>query len=359
VSSPASRIIVVAGALTQPHWVPPAEIRARLPRTATLAGLRASTVAAPRPEGALPRELAHDRWLREQLARKAPAIAPGAMAAVRQLALRDGTEGPPARPPSRWLLEPAHFHLAKDHLVLVAGAAQDLSLAQARELAQAIEPLLAAEGMTLTVAAADRWLLGETQAALQLDCAASEAAAGRNVDGYLPSGPDARRYRRLLNEIQMTWHEHPVNEARADAGALPINSVWLSGPVTGEAVAALREDVAAGSYRLEQSLLGPRLRDDRSGWLDALQALDAQLHGWLTSPQPPGILLCGDDEARWLERGTGSMLHGLGDALGNGIARLRGRLRQAGAAAGRARAEASSAGSPIADPLAQLFTESH
>src|SRR5690606_34768199 len=85
VSSTASRVIVVAGALTQPLWVPPAEIRARLTRTAALPGLRADPVASPRPESTLPRELAHDRWLREQLAPKAPAIAPGAMSAVRQL----------------------------------------------------------------------------------------------------------------------------------------------------------------------------------------------------------------------------------------------------------------------------------
>jgi hypothetical protein len=140
---------------------------------------------------------------------------------------------------------------------------------------------------------------------------------------------------------------------------LPINSVWLSGPVTAEAVAALREDVAAGNYRLEQSLLGPRLRDDRFGWLDALHALDAQLHGWLTSPQPPGILLCGDDEARWLERGTASPQPCRTEAVRSGIARLGGRLRPAGRApAGSAGAEAGYAGPPIADPLAQLFTES-
>lgn len=359
VSSTASRVIVVAGALTQPHWVPPMEIRARLTRTAALPGLRADPVASPRPESTLPRELAHDRWLREQLAPKAPAIAPGAMSAVRQLASDDRGDDAGRRPSSRWLLEPVHFHLAKDHLVLVAGAAQDLSLAQAKELAQAIEPLLAAEGMALTVAAPDRWLLDEGHTAMQLDCAASEAAAGRNVDGYLPTGADAGRYRRLLNEIQMTWHEHPVNEARVDGGALPINSAWLSGPATAEAVAALREDVAAGNYRLEQSLLGSRLRDDRFGWLEALHALDAQLHGWLTSPQPPAILLCGDDEARWLGRGAASLLHGWGDALGSGLARLRGRLQRADrASTASAGAEAGYAGPPITDPLAQLFTES-
>jgi hypothetical protein len=355
VSSTASSVILVAGALAQPHWVPPEEIRARLTclaRLSALGHLRASPLEWPSRDAVLPRELAHDRWLRQQLASRAPGIAPGSATALRRLAaLASGSENLHG-----WLLELVHFHLAKDHLVLMAGSARGLSLPQARELAQAIEPLLAAEGLALTVASPTHWLLGESQQQLQVECASSEAAAGRNVDGYLPSGADARRYRRLLNEIQMTWHEHPVNQQRAEDGDLPINSVWLSGPVTGQAIAALRDDLADGRYRLEESLLEPRLRDDRHAWLDALQALDTRLHKWLTSPQPPAILLCGDDQARWLQGGAASAGFGWSDAIAKGISRLASRLRptdRAGHGGGRA----ADAGPGPADPLVRLFTE--
>ncbi len=359
VSSTASSVVVVAGALTQPHWVPPAELRARLVRTAALAGLQAPAIDLAWQDEALPRELAHDRWLRQHLAATSPdaaipPIEPGAMAAVRQLAALPAINADV----HGWLLEPAHFHLAKDHLVLLAGAAQGLAEPQARALATAIEPLLADDGMTLALANPTHWLLRESQAPWQLDCAAADAAAGRNVDGYLPAGADARRYRRLLNEIQMTWHDHPVNEQRTAEGELPINSVWLSGPVDGTAIAAFREAVAGGRCRLEESLLGPRLRDDRHAWLDALQALDAQLHDWLTASPPPAILLCGDHEVRRLERRAATGARQAGGRIAERIATLLGRLRPAGTRAGRhADAPGPRGGPPIADPLARLFIE--
>ena len=356
VSSKASGVVVVAGALTQPHWVPPAELRARLARTAALADLRAPAIDLAWQDEALPRELAHDRWMRQQLAPTlslAP-IAPGAMTAVRQLAVLSSV-GADAQ---GWLLEPTHFHLARDHLVLLAGAAQGLAQPQAQALAEAIEPLLAGDGMALTLASPTHWLLRQSERPWQLDCASADAAAGRNVDGYLPGGVDARRYRRLLNEIQMTWHDHPVNEQRTVAGELPINSVWLSGPVEASAIAAFREEVAGGRYRLEESLLGPRLRDDRHAWLDALQALDAQLHQWLTASPSTVILLCGDHDVRRLERGAAGGARRSRGTIAGGIDALLRRLRPTGTVAGRdAGPRAPADGAPIADPLARLFTE--
>lgn len=349
----------------QPHWVPPAEIRARLAKLAALGSLQTTAAAMPQSDRALPRELAHDRWLRAQLAPGNAAtagtagIAPGAMAAIRQLAPLAGS----GEHLSGWLLEPVHFHVAKDHLVLVAGAAGNLEPAQAQGLAETIRPLLAEDGATLTVASPAHWLLGQARPPLRLDCASSEAAAGRNVDGYLPSGADARRYRRLLNEIQMSWHEHPVNRERATRGEPEINSVWLSGPVEPAAVAAFREAVADGRYLIEESLLGPRLRDDRFAWLDALQGLDERLHDWLTAPHPPAILLCGDNEARWLQRERPAASRRWAGAVGSGLARMARFARIAHARGPRAAiggdgpSRRPDSGSSIADPLARLFTE--
>jgi hypothetical protein len=39
----------------------------------------------------------------------------------------------------------------------------------------------------------------------------------------------AKKWRQMQNEIQMIWHDHPVNAARMERGELPINSVWLQG----------------------------------------------------------------------------------------------------------------------------------
>ena len=72
---------------------------------------------------------------------------------------------------------------------------------------------------------------------------------GRNIDVYLPRNTsdggskdekakdermvgdntvdNARLWRRIATEIEMTWFNHPVNEARQNEGKLPVNSLWL------------------------------------------------------------------------------------------------------------------------------------
>jgi hypothetical protein len=55
------------------------------------------------------------------------------------------------------------------------------------------------------------------------------AVAGRSVDPLLPYGEDALAWHRRFNEVQMLFHEHPVNQAREAAGEPSINSVWFWG----------------------------------------------------------------------------------------------------------------------------------
>jgi hypothetical protein len=54
-------------------------------------------------------------------------------------------------------------------------------------------------------------------------------AVGRNIEATQPHGADARRFRAVLNELQMLLHEHPLNLAREARGALPVTSLWLWG----------------------------------------------------------------------------------------------------------------------------------
>ncbi|MEO6269283.1 MAG: hypothetical protein ABIP08_03160, partial [Lautropia sp.] len=83
VSVTAARIQVIAGALMQPDWLPAAPVRERLPLLAALAD-QAQLVAVPAPlppaSDALPKDLAHDRWLRARLEERIGplSIAPGA-----------------------------------------------------------------------------------------------------------------------------------------------------------------------------------------------------------------------------------------------------------------------------------------
>ena len=61
---------------------------------------------------------------------------------------------------------------------------------------------------------------------------ASVSAANIHLDKpdqWLPQGPDAADYRRLVSEIEMALHDHPVNKQRVQEGLQPVNSLWLWG----------------------------------------------------------------------------------------------------------------------------------
>lgn len=342
----------------RPHWLAAAQLQASLPLLSGLmskgSGARIGTTElawAPIP-GELPRELAHDRWLRSDIEVPIGAmeieVPAGAMTAVRKIApLDDQIEG--------WLMEPSHFHLARDHVVLAADAVRGLDMTDARRLLEAIKPLLDDEGLAATLLSPDVWAVAPAKP-WQVAFSSGEAAGGRNVAAYLPAGPDERRYRKLLNEIQMTWHDHAVNQEREARGELPVNSVWTSGPVAPKALAAWNAALALQRVTLDQALLQPRLRDDQSDWLDALQALDGRLHALLVSPDAPRILLCGDRGARWLTRQPGGLTAWSAAAVDGLVDLARGAQRWS--KRWRTDPNRRAAGSASkAEPLAAFFTE--
>jgi hypothetical protein len=119
-------------------------------------------------------------------------------------------------------LDPVALSPAGDHLLL--GAVGPLDGDAAESLAAAIGTALDDEPRP-RVGAPGRWYarLAGLQGA---SWTAPETAFGRDVYEALPGGPGSGPVRRLLNEIQMVLHDHPVNVARRAAGLPEVNSVW-------------------------------------------------------------------------------------------------------------------------------------
>jgi hypothetical protein len=68
-----------------------------------------------------------------------------------------------------------------------------------------------------------------------------EEAAGNDVFGFQPAGPDGARLRRLMSEMEMWLFDHPVNRARSSQERRPVTGLWLwGGGSTGEAVPPVR-----------------------------------------------------------------------------------------------------------------------
>ena len=256
----------------------------------------------------------------------------------------------PASNRGRWLAEPAHFVIARDHLRLDDPLGLGITIAEARALADAIEPVLSEAGWRLEPiepATLTHWLLYRDDG-LDLSGAAIERAIGDNVAAWQPrthggsndayAGSDAALdWRRCSNEIQMLWFGHPVNDAREERGLPSINTLWLSGngappsplphyravdsslpllaslPVEPDATRALE------SF---DGFMAAERADDWSGWRTQLEALDARI-GALLEDQRKGaigdltIQLCGRDRIRSMHiapRDLGKFWRGWGAA---------------------------------------------
>ncbi|MGA2550595.1 MAG: hypothetical protein ABSF50_10630 [Burkholderiaceae bacterium] len=200
---------------------------------------------------------------------------------------------PPLPNASLWMLEPAHFTVGQNQLVLGNPAELALDDAESQALAAMARPILADHGFDLEVASRERWLL-RSHRALRLRGASIECAIGRSLLDWLPEGDEeaARAWRNAQNEIQMTWFTHGVNTAREAEGQPVVNTLWLSGNGSTDMPRLRYSDVrqsampwsALGTSEkprlaLEtfQGLSDPARREDWIAWQEALQELDIRI----------------------------------------------------------------------------------
>lgn len=240
-----------------------------------------------------------------------------------------------------WLrADPVFLRADGAHLVLADSAAFRISPDEAGALAQALNRHFRDDALEFQPLRPDRWYL-RLPAAPAMTTRSLHEAAGRSVDGCLPAGPDALRWHRLLNEVQMALHGHPVNESREERGEVPVNSVWfwgggalpealsspLSGvwsdeplaaglarlagitarPLPGSAETWLGEAAAADGEVLLvlEGLRAPARLGDAFGWRETVQALErswfAPLAAGLQAKRLAGMTVTSPGEARCCE----------------------------------------------------------
>jgi hypothetical protein len=112
---------------------------------------------------------------------------------------------------------------------LLACGQWHLSMEDALALAAPLKPVFGDAGMLLEIGHPDRWHLRLPPGTPLPVFVAPEQALGEDLSQHLPSGVDGRRWRVLLNEVQVILHQHPLNAARRAQGLAPINSVWFWG----------------------------------------------------------------------------------------------------------------------------------
>lgn len=136
-----------------------------------------------------------------------------------------------------WLhAEPIHLVAGLNEVTLVPLQPDSRLTADERDaLTPTLQAHVAAEDWSLRPLGNDAWLVG-TAGNFAVSTVTAEFARRADWTVALPHGPGAGRVRRVMTEMQMLLHEHPVNEARAARGLPVVNSLWLWGG--GQAVSA-------------------------------------------------------------------------------------------------------------------------
>jgi hypothetical protein len=128
-----------------------------------------------------------------------------------------------------WLrADPVHLAPDRDQLVLMPSSVLEVQHAELHALAKAFDAIYAAEGWHLDFPSVER---GYLRAPRALDALTHDPVPfiGGPVLAAMPSGPDGKLLKQLMNETQMLFHTHAVNTVREEANRPTINSLWCWG----------------------------------------------------------------------------------------------------------------------------------
>ncbi|ROH86206.1 hypothetical protein ED236_07100 [Pseudomethylobacillus aquaticus] len=143
-------------------------------------------------------------------------------------ALGDGLLQDQAARQAGWMCaDPVYLQLQRDSFALAESLR--LPAEQSIPMLAELNTHFTEQGLQFHAGRSGAWYL-RTQQPPELSASLLAQALGRNVAAFAFSGPDAQRWRGLVNEMQMLLHEHALNQAREARGQWPVNSVWLSGP---------------------------------------------------------------------------------------------------------------------------------
>lgn len=195
-------------------------------------------------------------------------------------------------------ITPCHWQVGSKHVVMSGAILPDFSEPESQALLAAMQPYFEEDGIRLHYQQASTWLahgdLFDGLATASLD-----RVAGLPVADWLPATGKAAKLLRLQSEMQMLLYHHPVNDARAARGAVPVNSFWLSG--TG-ALPQPPQPVVDPAPLVVNSLREAALNEDWGAWAQAWSQLDATECAALLKALAQGdsvqLTLCGERHAQ-------------------------------------------------------------
>ncbi len=131
---------------------------------------------------------------------------------------------------SDWWLraDPIHLQMQRNSTRLMAAPALTLTEEEAAAYTAMLNAHFSADGITITAAHPVRWYIRQSEDTA-VTAPTLSGAAGRPQRGTQLSGSQSSHWHRVLTEVQMLLHEHPLNEAREARGLPAVNSLLLWG----------------------------------------------------------------------------------------------------------------------------------
>lgn len=172
-----------------------------------------------------------------------------------------------------WLGQLVHVAPARDGAALIPAGELEITPEENAALFESAAEYFNGSGFAATAFDTQHWRI-TPPAGYQPACASPALVSVTSVNDWWTQDADGRPWRRLVNELQMLWFDHPVNRAREARGLRPVNSLWLyGGAAPGRLPAAGAADDA---LRVLRSLQGPALVQDWGSWLQELERLDRE-----------------------------------------------------------------------------------
>jgi hypothetical protein len=193
-----------------------------------------------------------------------------------------------------WLsADPAWVQPEMNGVRLLACGQLQLTMDEAQAFADALRPAFDDAGIALDITTPDRWHLRLPANTPLPAFSAPEQALGEDLSQHLPPGAQGKRWRVLLNDIQVLLHQHPLNAVRRARGLAPVNSLWLWG---GGALSSPLASALTGVVSDDLLLAALAARAGVEVLARTEQHVAAAANGWLIDLQDLPI---GDIESLW------------------------------------------------------------
>lgn len=152
-----------------------------------------------------------------------------------------------------WLrADPAHVRADMGSVRLLACGDLGLSPDECELFLKPLRPLFGDVGFPISAATPSRWYLMLPREAKIPTFPTPTEAIGDDVFAHVPEGPEGKRWRAMLNEVQIVLHNHPRNQQRISAGQLPVNSLWFwGGGVLPDHIRCSAQSVESDEFELQ------------------------------------------------------------------------------------------------------------